>query len=134
MPTPMPTPIVCDDLEKLGELTIVSGQRFDCTISQEQLTEQINQQPGIPCADVRITLQDGEITVVCWVGLKLSATGVAVVEDCRMRIQVTRGTVGFKQKVQELLDANAESVPYDAICIDEVEIADGEIRIGGYGR
>jgi hypothetical protein len=118
----------------LGQLTIVPGQQFACTIRQEDLTRRINQQPDIPCSDVSITMANGEVQVTCWLGVKLNATGVVRVGNCRMSIRIVRGTVGFTQVVQNLLDTNAQLVPYDAICVEQATIGDGEIAIRGYGR
>ena len=53
---------------------------------------------------------------------------------CRMSIQIVRGTIGFTQVVQELLDEHAQLVPYDAICVEAATVGDGEIEIKGYGR
>ena len=51
-----------------------------------------------------------------------------------MSIRIVRGTIGFVQAVQSLLDANAHLVPHDVICIEEAKVGDGEIAISGYGR
>ena len=132
--TPTPTPIVCDDLDEIGQLTIVPGQRFACTIGQDALTERINEQPDVPCTDVTVTMADGEIRVTCRMGVRLNAVGVVDVDDCRVSIQIVRGTIGFTQVVQALLDANTQLIPYDAICIEQAEVTDGQIEIEGHGR
>ena len=51
-----------------------------------------------------------------------------------MTIQIVKGTVGFTQVVQDLLDASSQLIPYDAICVEQATVADGEIRLSGYGR
>jgi hypothetical protein len=133
-PKATPTPIVCNDLDQLGQLTIVPGQRFTCTIHESDLTKRISQQPGIPCSDVNITFADDEVQLTCRMRIRLRAVGTVKAENCRMSIQIVRGTIGFTQVVQELLDENAQLVPYDLICVEEATIGDGEIEIKGYGR
>jgi hypothetical protein len=64
----------------------------------------------------------------------MSATGEIEAENCRMTIQITGGTFGFKEVVQDLLDAYSQSVPYDLICVEQATVADGNVRIAGYGR
>lgn len=110
------------------------GQQFTCTIHEDDLTEQINRQPDIPCSNVNITFADDEVQLTCQMGIRLKAIGAVKAENCRMSIQIVRGTIGFTQVVQELLDENAQLVPYDVICVEEATIGDGEIEIKGYGR
>jgi len=134
MPAPTLTPIVCDDIEQIGALCIAPGQSFQCTVRQEQLSAQIAQQPNVPCSEVKVTLDDGQIAVSCRMGLRLSATGVVEIEDCRASIRVTRATMGFTQIVQELLDENMQLMPYDLICVEQVEIDDGQMTIAGHAH
>jgi hypothetical protein len=115
-------------------LTIVPGQQFACTIHQQDLSAKINQQPDIPCNDVSISMANDEVQVTCRMGIKLNAIGVVDVDDCRMSIRIVRGTIGFVQAVQSLLDANAQLVPYDVICVEQATVGDGTIAISGYGR
>ena len=115
-------------------MTIIPGQQFECTIRQEDLSAKINQQPDIPCDDVSITMANDEVQVTCRMGIKLNAVGVVDVNDCRMSIRIVRGTIGFAQVVQNLLDANAQLVPYDVICVEQATVGDGTIAISGYGR
>jgi hypothetical protein len=134
VPSPTPTPIVCDDIEQIGEMSIAPGQSFRCTVRQEQLSAQIARQPNVPCSEIEVTLDDGQIAVSCRMGLRLSATGVVETKDCRASIRVTRATMGFTQIVQELLDENMQLVPYDLICVEQVEIDDGQMTIAGHAR
>jgi hypothetical protein len=115
-------------------LTIVPGQQFACTIYAADLSKRINQQPDIPCSDVSIAMADDEVQLTCRMGIRLNATGVVQVSDCRMSIQIVRGTIGFTQVVQDLLDQNAQLVPYDLICVEEATIGEGKVEISGYGR
>ena len=133
-PTPTPTPIVCDGLTTIGQLTLMPGQAFACTVSQEALNEQLRQQPDLPCSDVGVTLTDGEIRLVCQMGIRLTATGTVDVQDCRMSITIVKGTIGFTQVVQTLLDEGLLLVPYDKVCVEQATVGNGEIAVSGYGR
>ena len=129
-----PTPIVCDSLDQMEGLTIAPGQQFFCTIGQQDLTRRINQQPDLPCTNVEVTFASGEIGLTCSLGIKLQATGVVQVENCRMSIRIVKGTVGFTQVVQGLIDEYAQLVPEDLICVEEATVGDGVVEISGYGR
>jgi hypothetical protein len=128
-----PTPVVCDDLDNIGQLTLVAGQQFACTISQEALTARLRQQPDLPCSEIGVALDDGEVRLTCQMGIRLNATGVVQVQDCRASVRIVRGTIGFTQVIQNLIDQNAGLVP-DAICVEEATVAHGEIAISGHGR
>ena len=112
----------------------MSGQRFSCTIGQQDLTDRINQQPDVPCTNVQVTFADGEIGLACTVGIRLRATGVTEVENCRVSIRIVKGTIGFTQVVQGLIDEYAQLVPEDLICVEEATVGDGTITVSGYGR
>jgi hypothetical protein len=132
--TPTVTPIVCDDLDDMESLTIAPGQRFSCTVTEEELTRKAKEQPDMPCREIAIRLDDGEITLVCRMGIRMSATGTVSAEDCQLSIEIVRGTIGFAQIVRGFLDTGMELIPYDAICIERAEVSDGQLQIEGYGR
>jgi hypothetical protein len=121
-------------LDALSQITLVPGQRFECTISQEALTDLIRGYPDVPCKDVRVTLDNGAIVLDCWMPVKLSATGTARAEGCRPSFEITKGTVGFRKVVQDLIDAQLETLPYDAVCIERLTVDDGRATIAGYMR
>jgi hypothetical protein len=81
-----------------------------------------------------VTLTDGEIRLVCQMGIKMTATGVVDVQDCHMVITIVKGTIGFAQVVQTLLDEGLLLVPYDKVCIEQATVGDGVIAMSGYGR
>jgi hypothetical protein len=129
-----PTPIVCDSLDQAQQMTILPGQRFSCAIGQQDLTDRINQQPDVPCTDVQVAFENGEIRLTCAMGIRLQAIGAAQVADCRLSIRIVRGTIGFTQVVQGLIDESAQLVPEELICVEEATVGDGVIEISGYGR
>jgi hypothetical protein len=130
----VPTPIVCEGLDQAAQLTISPGQRFSCTIGQQDLTAWINQQPDVPCTNVEITFAGGEVGLACSVGITLRAVGVVQVDNCRVSVRIVKGTIGFTQVVQGLIDQYAVLVPEDLICFEEVTVGDGVVEIRGYGR
>lgn len=133
-PQASPTPFTCDSLYELAGIQLAPGQTFNCTLHEEELTELANNYPDSPCSQTRFTLDDGEIGVECRMGLRMQATLVAETENCRLELEVVRGTVGFKQIVQELIATQFDVIQYDTICIDQIEIDDGAITLAGYGR
>jgi len=134
-PVPSPTAIVCNSLDGIQGLTLEPGQSFDCTFDQQELTQRLGEQPDLPCSSVDVVLENGEAVVTCHMGLlELTAVGVVEVEECEMSIRIVRGTAGFAQLAQEMLEANAQLFPIDRICVESAEIGDGTIEISGYGR
>jgi hypothetical protein len=121
-------------LYELANIQLAPGQTFQCTLQEQELTDLANSYPDSPCSQTRFTLDDGEIEMVCRMGLRMRATLGAKIEDCRIEIEVIRGTPGFKQIVQELIATQFDVIEYDTICIDRAEIDDGEILVGGHGR
>ena len=137
MPVPVtPTPVVCNDLEAIQRMTLLPGQTFVCTFSEQQLTAQLRDRPENPCADTSVILtEDGQVRVTCRMGFfPMRATGVVTARNCRMEFRVVSGTVGFTQLVQRLIEEHQTWMPYDRVCIDDVEVSAGQIIIQGYGR
>jgi hypothetical protein len=129
-----PTPIVCTDPSNLGGMTIVSGQRFDCTISEEYMNGLMQSAQENPCQSASIALDDGRFTLSCRMGFNLQATGVAEVENCRVNLRITGGTPGFTRVVQDMLNAQMALIPYNVVCVDQVTIDHGEMILAGHGR
>ena len=136
MPAPVtPTPVVCDDLTTLSQITLAPGQEFVCTIDEEQLTKQLEARPENPCADTEVSFRDdGLVHVSCRIGLNLRATGIVEVSNCRMDLRIISGTFGFAQLIQGLIDENEVFMPYDQICIDDAEVSEGQIMVWGHRR
>ncbi|MBL7199035.1 MAG: hypothetical protein ISS56_02695 [Anaerolineae bacterium] len=133
-PTVAPTPVVCSGLDGLLGMTLVPGQRFECTISEEQFLEQIRGQPDVPCSTVDATFDEDQIGLVCRLGIRITATGTAKAEDCRLVVEITRVTAGFTRVVQDLVNAQLATIPYDRVCIEQVKVDGGKIHASGYGR
>ncbi len=133
-PSATPTPIVCDDVGALSSLTIAPGQPFTCTIDDQALNEQIAEYPDLPCSELEVRFTDGEVRMVCKMGIRMTAAGVVEVDDCQASIRIVRGTVGFAQAVQTLLDEYTQLAPYDVVCIEEATLGEGTITISGRGR
>ena len=115
-------------------MALVPGQRFECTISEEQFLEQIRGQPDVPCSTVDATFDEDQIGLVCRLGIRITATGTAKAEDCRLVVQITKVTAGFTRVVQDLVNAQLAAIPYDRVCIEQVTVDGGEIAVSGYGR
>jgi hypothetical protein len=127
--------VVCNDLTTLGRIRLAPGQAFVCTISQDQLTEQLDARPENPCSSTDVTFSgDGQVHVTCRMGLTLRATGVIEASDCRMDLRVTSSTFGFGQILQALIDENEVLVPYDQICVEDAKVSEGEITVWGHRR
>jgi hypothetical protein len=131
---PSPTPFVCRDIYHLATIELAPGQTFSCSVTEEELTKLANDYPESPCNETTITLEDGEIEVTCDIGIKMSATLRAIVEDCRIQLDVLRGTLGFRQIVQELISTQFDVIQYDDICVDSMVVDQGRITITGRGR
>jgi hypothetical protein len=131
----MPTPFLCDSLYELVTIQeLAPGQTFQCTIHQQELTDVANSYADSPCSQVRFELDDGEIEVECRMGVRMRATLAAQVENCRVAVRVLRGTLGFRQVVQELITTQFDVIRYDSICVDQVDVDDGQLTVSGYGR
>jgi hypothetical protein len=133
-PQGTPTPVVCDGIESLGSLTLVSGQSFTCSVSDQELVAEIAKVPDLPCSNVQVAFTDGEIQVSCRMGIRLSAVGEITVQNCQATMQVVRGTPGFTQVVQALLDQYASLAPYDRVCVEEATVGEGVLTVSGYGK
>jgi hypothetical protein len=131
---PSPTPYLCEGIEDLVTMRLAPGQRFECTIRQETLTALAESYEDSPCTWTRIALDDGEINVQCQRGLTMSATLSARAKECRLELQVLRGTLGFAGVIQRLLDTQFNAIRYDEVCVNKVDIDDGNAYIAGYGR
>jgi hypothetical protein len=130
-----PTPFVCDSLYELANIQkLAPGQTFQCTIQQQELTDLANNYPDSPCSEARFGFDDGEIDVVCRMGLRMQATLAPKLDDCRVAIVVLDGTPGFRRIVQELITTQFNVIRYDSICVDQIVIDDGQLTVGGYGR
>jgi hypothetical protein len=115
-------------------MRLAPGQPFECTIQEETFTELANSYEESPCTWTQITLDDGEIRVQCQMGLTMSATLAAQAKDCRIELQVLRGTFGFTSVVQGLIDNQFKAIRYDEVCVEQVDIDNGEAYIAGSGR
>jgi uridine kinase len=134
LPETTPTPIVCAGLDDMATLDPAPGQRFECTVRQETLTDLANDYEESPCSETLITLDDGKIEVACWMGIKMSATLEAWSEACRIELRVVKGTMGFTQAVESLIATYFDVIRYDTVCVDQLVIDDGEVYVAGYGR
>jgi hypothetical protein len=103
-------------------------------LEQQELTDLANDYPDSPCSQTRFTMDEGEIEIECRTGLRMQAILAASADDCRVSIRVLRGTPGFRQVVQELITTQFNVIRYDSICVDRVEVDDGQLTVGGYGR
>jgi hypothetical protein len=129
-----PTPWVCTDLDQMGQMVLASGQRFDCTFQEEQLTAWLAGVPDLPCSAVRVILADGEITLACRVLFEFRVSGVVKTDGCQLSVEITRGPVGFVDAVQDRVDQELQRMVGASVCVDEVAIEDGEMAIGGYSK
>jgi hypothetical protein len=133
--TTAPTPYVCNSLYQLANIPkLAPGQTFQCTIKEQELTDLANNYPDSPCSETRFTLDNGEIGVECWIRLRMQATLSTSIENCRIVVRVVKGTLGFKQIVQQMIATQFNVIRYDSLCMDEVVIDDGELVVSGYGR
>jgi len=131
----VPTPFVCDSLYELANIQkLAPGQTFRCTIGQQELTDLANTYPDSPCSEARFEFDDGEIDVECRMGVRMQATLAAQAQNCRVGVKVLRGTAVFKRVVQELITTQFNVIRYDTICVDQLEIDNGQLTVGGYGR
>jgi hypothetical protein len=116
-------------------LTLASGQAFSCTVTQKELVRQAEDQPELPCSSIDVQLQEGEAAVSCRIGLlTLRAVGVVEVNECQISIHIVRGTAGFVQVAQQMIDANIQRIPVGHVCVEAVEIKEGALQVRGYGR
>ena len=123
-----------EDLDDLRKLTVVPGQDFECTISQERLTEQLQRIPDLPCSIVTATLDNGQMELACRIFIKVSVIVELEARDCKPVVRVVGGTAGFADVVQDMIDAEMGKLPYDVACIEQIAIDDGEMTISGYGH
>jgi len=133
-PQGTPTPIVCEGIESTASLTLAPGQSFTCSVTDDELVDQITKVPDLPCSDVQIAFDDGEIQVSCRIGIRLTAVGELSVQNCQATMAIVRGTPGFTQVVQTLLDQYAVLLPYDRVCVEEATAGDGVLTVSGYGK
>jgi hypothetical protein len=103
-------------------------------VPEETFNALANSITDSPCSETRIALDDDEIQVQCRMGLTMSATLTARAEDCRLVLQVVGGTFGFTGVVQELIETQFDTIPYDTVCVEEVDVDDGEAYVAGKGR
>jgi hypothetical protein len=129
-----PTPFVCEGLTDLANMRLAPGQRFECTVRQETLTALATSYEDSPCSETRFTLDNGEIRVECRMGVTMSATLAVRAQGCRIALQVLKGTMGFKNVVQELIETQFNAIRYDDICMEQIVVDDGRISVSGYGR
>jgi hypothetical protein len=115
-------------------MSIASGQRFDCAISEEYLNQQVSRVPDLPCSDVNITLQDGLVKLSCRLAIRISATMEVKAEGCRLSLRVIKAPLGTAQVLQDVIDTQMAVIPYDAICFERAAVSQGQIEISGYGR
>jgi hypothetical protein len=132
--TAAPTPFVCDGLDDLATMQLAPGQRFECTVREETLTDIANGYPDSPCSDIRVTLDNGEIRVECRIFFVVNAALVARAQDCRLALDVVSGTPGFTNVVQEMIRTQFDTIQYDTICAESVTVDDGRITVSGVGR
>jgi hypothetical protein len=118
----------------MAGIQLVPGQTFQCTLQEQELTDLANNYPDSPCSKTGFTLDDGEIEMTCRIGITMRAFLGVSIKNCRIQIEVLRGTPAFKQIIQGLISTQFDVIQYDSICIDQVEIDGGEITVGGYGR
>ena len=133
-PTSVPTPIVCNDLGVLTEMDIAPGQPFECTAHQDTITEELRTIPEVPCGDVSILFENGQFSFVCEGRLTVTVTGTVAAQECQINVQITGGTPGVGGAMQILIDTLLNYFPYDKLCFERAELADGELIVGGYGR
>ena len=131
---PSPTPFVCDSIYELANIQLAPGQTFQCTLQEEELTDLANSYADSPCSETRITFDDGEIGVECRIVVLMRAVLVPKIEECRVALEIARGTPAFRQIVKEMITTQFDVIKYDTICIDQLEADDGEVIVGGYGR
>jgi len=60
--------------------------------------------------------------------------GELSVQDCRATMDIVRGTPGFTQVVQTLLDQYVVLLPYDRVCVEEATVGEGVLTVSGYGK
>ena len=129
-----PTPFVCDSIYELAYIQLAPEQTFQCTLQEQELTDLANDYPDSPCSETRFTFDDGEIGIERRIGVRMKATLEAQTENCRIVIEIVKGTPGFKQIVQQLITTQFDVIKYDTICINQIESERGQITVGGYGR
>jgi hypothetical protein len=115
-------------------MQLVPGQPFECTIPEKTLTDLANSYEASPCSETNIALDDGEIRIDCRMGLVMSATLSARAQDCRLALQVTTGTFGFTGVVQGLIETQLDTIRYDEVCVEQVDVDNGNLTIAGTGR
>jgi hypothetical protein len=133
-PTFTPTPIVCNDLGALTEMDIAPGQPFECTTHQDTITEELRGIPEVPCRDVSVLFEDGQFSFICEGRLKVTVTGSIKAKECQIEVEITGGTPGLGGAMQVLIDTLLRYFPYEKLCFERAELADGELIVGGYGR
>jgi hypothetical protein len=133
-PTSVPTPIVCNDLSALTEMDIAPGQPFECTTHQDTITEELRSVPEVPCGDVSILFDGGQFSFICEGRLTVTVTGTIAAQECQIDVQITGGTPGVGGAMQILIDTLLNYFPYDKLCFERADLADGELIVGGYGR
>jgi hypothetical protein len=133
-PQGTPTPVVCEGIESAASLTLAPGQSFTCSVTDDELVAQVAKVPDLPCSDVQIEFDDGEIQVSCRMGVRLTAVGELSVQDCRATMEIVRGTPGFTQVVQTLLDQYVVLLPYDRVCVEGATVGEGVLTVSGYGK
>jgi hypothetical protein len=115
-------------------MNIAQGQRFWCTSYQDQINEQIRSAPDMPCSEVAITLDNGQFTFECKMGIKIRASGTVTVDNCQLDVQITEGTIGVSEVFQLVIKQLLPNLPYEKVCFDQIVIDDGQMELAGYGR
>lgn len=133
-PTFTPTPIVCNDLGALVEMDIAPGQPFECTTHQDAITEELRRIPEVPCRDVSVLFEAGQFSFICEGRLRVTVTGRIAAKECQIDVEITGGTPGLGGAMQILIDALLKYFPYEKLCFERAELADGKLAVSGYGR
>jgi hypothetical protein len=129
-----PTPIVCNDLDQVDELTVAPGQRFKCTVHQDQITQELDAVPDLPCSNIDVTLDNGQIEVICQVFFQVRIAAAVQAKDCWVDVKVTEGPMGLVSEIEDMIQTELARAPKDEVCIEEIAIDDGQMTVSGYGR
>jgi hypothetical protein len=136
-PTPqapaVPTPVICEGIDALNGLSLVSGQAFRCSVTEEELNAALAAQPELPCQPVSLALVDGEIELTCGIaGFDLRIAMALEVADCRADIRVVGGAPGLTEFLEDQIAQYVELVPYDQVCVERAEVTAGVATVEGY--
>jgi len=115
-------------------MDIAPGQPFECTTRQDTITEELRSVPEVPCGNVSILFDDGQFRFICEGRLTVTVTGTIAAQECQIDVQITGGTPGVGGAMQILIGTLLNYFPYDKLCFERADLADGELIVGGYGR